>query len=85
MMPMFIGRLREADLKVGGMSRRKGRLLRWLKANSISQHGFLLPQANFTFMRKKWSANVTKKSNALDLKRGVFSLEDPKTPLLTQK
>lgn len=27
---------------------------------------------------RKWSANVTKHSNALDLKKGVFTLEDPK-------
>ena len=27
---------------------------------------------------KKWSRTVTKKSNALDLEAGVFSLSDPK-------
>ncbi len=27
---------------------------------------------------KKWSADVTKHSDALDLKKGVFTLQDPK-------
>lgn len=27
---------------------------------------------------RKWSADVTKHSNALDLKKGVFTLDDPK-------
>ena len=27
--------------------------------------------------KRKWSADVTKHSNALDLKRGVFTLHDP--------
>ena len=27
---------------------------------------------------RKWSADVTKHSNALDLKKGVFTLNDPK-------
>jgi hypothetical protein len=27
---------------------------------------------------RRWSARVTRNSNALDLKRGVFSLKDPK-------
>jgi len=28
--------------------------------------------------KRKWSAEVTKHSNALDLKKGVFTLHDPK-------
>lgn len=28
--------------------------------------------------RKKWSQNVTERSNALDLEPGVFTLEDPR-------
>lgn len=28
--------------------------------------------------KRKWSAEVTKHSNALDLKKGVFALHDPK-------
>lgn len=28
--------------------------------------------------RKYWSQNVTESSNALDLKRGVFTMDDPK-------
>jgi hypothetical protein len=28
--------------------------------------------------RRRWSANVTKHSNALDLTSGVFNLKDPK-------
>jgi hypothetical protein len=28
--------------------------------------------------KRKWSADVTKHSNALDLKKGVFTLHDPK-------
>jgi hypothetical protein len=28
--------------------------------------------------KKKWSGKVTRESNALDLKQGVFSLRDPK-------
>jgi len=28
--------------------------------------------------RRRWSATVTKHSNALDLERGVFALDDPK-------
>jgi hypothetical protein len=28
--------------------------------------------------RKYWSQNVTEQSNALDLERGVFSMNDPK-------
>lgn len=28
--------------------------------------------------KRKWSANVTEHSNALDLKKGVFTLDDPK-------
>jgi hypothetical protein len=28
--------------------------------------------------KRKWSADVTKHSNALDLKKGVFTLPDPK-------
>ncbi len=28
--------------------------------------------------RRKWSAEVTKNSDALDLKKGVFTLHDPK-------
>ncbi len=28
--------------------------------------------------RKYWSAKVTRESNALDLEKGVFSLDDPK-------
>lgn len=28
--------------------------------------------------KRKWSAAVTKNSNALDLKKGVFTLNDPK-------
>jgi len=28
--------------------------------------------------KQKWSAEVTKHSNALDLKKGVFTLHDPK-------
>ena len=28
--------------------------------------------------REKWSADVTEHSNALDLKKGVFTLDDPK-------
>ena len=27
---------------------------------------------------RKWSARVTRESNALDLKKGVFTLDDPK-------
>jgi hypothetical protein len=29
-------------------------------------------------LKRKWSADVTKHSNALDLKKGVFTLHDPK-------
>ncbi len=29
-------------------------------------------------IRRRWSAAVTKNSNALDLERGVFALNDPK-------
>ena len=28
--------------------------------------------------KRKWSAEITKHSNALDLKKGVFTLHDPK-------
>ena len=28
--------------------------------------------------KKRWSADVTKNSNALDLKKGVFTSDDPK-------
>jgi hypothetical protein len=35
--------------------------------------------ASFIYMKKKlWSAQVTTKSNALDLEDGVFTWEDPK-------
>jgi hypothetical protein len=35
--------------------------------------------------RKKWSARVTKTSNALDLEGGVFSKNDPKEIALSLK
>jgi hypothetical protein len=36
------------------------------------------PTANRKASPKRWSQRVTKESNALDLKRGVFTLRDPK-------
>lgn len=30
------------------------------------------------FSKRKWSGDVTKHSNALDLKKGIFTLHDPK-------
>lgn len=29
-------------------------------------------------MRRKWSQDVTNRSNALDLERGVFTMDDPR-------
>lgn len=34
---------------------------------------------------KKWSADVTERSDALDLEQNVFTLEDPKTIALSLK
>jgi hypothetical protein len=36
------------------------------------------PTANRKASPKRWSQRVTKESDALDLKRGVFTLRDPK-------
>lgn len=36
-------------------------------------------------MEKKWSAKVTKESNALDLEPGVFTWDDPKKIALSLK